>query len=201
LDGIHNEEDIHSELGNVGAMLQKQIQMLRTLCGELRPPTLVPFGLEKAIRSHSESFEKAHPNYRVRLELMRDGQSIPEKVRLALFRIYQELINNIARHAQANQIIIRFTLSDKEINLEVEDNGIGFDVPKRWVEMARQGHLGLVGVSERTELVGGKIKITSSSGKGTVVQVTVPRAFQEEMWNNDGKQHETMERKLWDLSV
>jgi signal transduction histidine kinase len=67
--------------------------------------------------------------------------------------------------------------------------------------MARQGHLGLIGVSERAELVGGKMRIFSSPGKGTRIQVTVPRTFQEEMWNIEAAHNETMEKKIWDLSV
>jgi signal transduction histidine kinase len=201
LYGAGSEEEIHRGLINAEVMLQKQIQTLRTICGELRPPTLAPFGLEKAIRSHSDTFGKTYPNLNVRLELMHDGQSISEKIRLALFRIYQELLNNVARHANANQVIVRLQLSDEEIFLEVDDNGNGFDVPTRWVQMARQGHLGLIGVSERAELVGGKMRIFSSSGKGTRVQVTVPRTFQEEMWNIEAAHNETMEKKIWDLSV
>jgi signal transduction histidine kinase len=63
----------------------------------------------------------------------------------------------------------------EQIILEVEDNGIGFDVPNRWIRMAREGHLGLVGASERAQSIGGKLHIQSKPGEGTLVKVTVQR--------------------------
>ncbi|MDD5369808.1 MAG: hypothetical protein PHQ40_12035 [Anaerolineaceae bacterium] len=98
-------------------------------------------------------------------------------------------------------MFVRLQLSDDEVILEVEDDGIGFTFPDRWVELARQEHPGLIGVSERAELVGGKMNITSSPGKGTSIQVIISRTYQEEIWNGQGAQNETVEKKLWDLSV
>jgi len=73
---------------------------------------------------------------------------------------------------------VRFSLDHLQVILEVEDNGCGFTVPKRWIDLARQGHLGLVGASERAEAEGGKLSVTSEPGKGTRVQVTIPHQVQ-----------------------
>jgi signal transduction histidine kinase len=194
LDQAKAADERAAGMAKVEGLLQKQIIMLRTFCGDLRPPTLAPFGLEKAIQSHADHFQNLHPNIQLRLELMHDGLTIPEKVRLALYRIYQELLNNIVRHAEASIIFIRLRLSDDQIALEVEDNGRGFMVPKRWVEVARQGHLGLVGATERAESVGGTLSIQSTPGKGTVVQVYVPRSFQDDMWSMENLINESVEK-------
>ena len=157
------------------AMLQQVIQDLRALCTELRPPTLAPFGLEKAIRSHAGSFQATHPQLNIQLDLASDGQTLSEQVRLALFRIYQEGLNNVVRHAEASHLQIRFSLDEKQSVLEIEDDGRGFKLPPRPIQLARQGHLGLIGAIERAEAVGGQLKITSAPEKGTLIRIVVPR--------------------------
>jgi signal transduction histidine kinase len=164
-----------TKLNSVQQRLKGQIRDLRLFCSELRPPTLVPFGLEKAIRSHAEAFQNRYEKLTVHLDLMPDGHLLPEQIRLALFRIYQEMLNNVARHSQANEVTVRFQLDDRQAVLEIIDNGRGFQVPAAWVEMARHGHLGLVGAQERAQAVGGSLSITSAPEAGTRVQVWVPR--------------------------
>ncbi|HXV43065.1 MAG TPA: sensor histidine kinase [Anaerolineae bacterium] len=157
------------------ATFEKVIGRLRTICGDLRPPTLAPFGLEKALRSDMDRFQAEHPELKVELTLMPDGQALPEGVRLALFRIYQEALNNLARHAEAGVVRVRFTVNPEQVVLEVEDDGRGFEVPAGWIELARKGHFGLAGAAERAEAVGGSFKVTSTPGAGTTVRTIVPR--------------------------
>lgn len=157
-------------------------QTLRQICGDLRPPALVPFGLAAAVRSHAEQFRKRYPDLQLTLNLDDDDQRLPEHVRLALFRICQEALNNVAKHAQATRVLINLRLlaqaeySDEgaKIVLEVQDNGRGFDVPARWIDLARREHLGLVGAAERAEDIDGQFLILSTPGKGTIVRVTAP---------------------------
>jgi signal transduction histidine kinase len=66
--------------------------------------------------------------------------------------------------------------------LEIRDNGQGFELPARWIQLARKGHLGLVGTAERAEALGGKLKILSSPGQGTTIRVTVPRSSTNESY-------------------
>ncbi|RPI34270.1 MAG: PAS domain S-box protein [Chloroflexota bacterium] len=158
--------------------LHDVVRTLRAICGELRPPALAPFGLEKAIRSHAETFQEAHPEISVKLDLTPDGQMLPEQVRLALFRIYQQSLTNVSRHARATEVFVRFNISENLLNLEIQDNGAGFMLPKRWIELARQGHLGLVGARERAEAIGGQLHVESAPGKGAIVRVTIPNINQ-----------------------
>ncbi len=165
---------LNERLGLSENLLQEQIRELRAFSQQLRPPVLTPFGLEKAIRSHVEKFQEAHPDIHIGLALQPDRRALSEETRLALFRIYQELMNNIVRHARANEIEVRLALDPEQVELVISDDGLGFEVPDTWVEMARQGHLGLVGVQERASAVNGYVDFFSTPGKGTSVRVTVP---------------------------
>jgi signal transduction histidine kinase len=163
------------------ATLQKALTALRTISHELRPPVLAPFGLEKAMRSHIEEFRQAHPELEVELDLAADGQELPEPMRLALFRIYQQALNNVVHHADASHISIRFTLDAERVVLEVQDDGRGFQMPRRQIVLIRQGHLGLVGMAERAQAIGGDLDVVTAPGEGTLIRVVVPRVSEQTM--------------------
>jgi signal transduction histidine kinase/FixJ family two-component response regulator len=163
-----------SDFSTLRQRIQGIIDSLRTIAGELRPPTLAPYGLEKAIRSHAENFLTLHPDLQLRLELASDGQRLGESMRFALFRIYQTAMANIARHSHATQATVRFELDESMATLEIEDNGIGFQVPERWIDLARKGHLGLISASERAEAIGGHLQAWSKPDGGTTLRVSAP---------------------------
>jgi PAS domain S-box-containing protein len=178
LAGIQNEnQDV--ELGStfqaIRSEVQQVLQSLRSLCGELRPPSLAPFGLEKAIRSHAKQVMGKYAGIQIDLDLMPDRDLLNERVRLALFRIYQHMLTNALRHSEADLIKIHFYYDENEVHLDLQDNGIGFSLPKRWLQVVRSGHYGLVGSMERAESIGGHLDIETAPGKGTIVRVVVPR--------------------------
>jgi PAS domain S-box-containing protein len=160
---------------NANRMMQEVIGRLRGICDGLRPPTLGPFGLEKAIRSQVERLELLYPHIHIHQELMSDRQTFHERARLVLFRIYQQLISNVLRHAHASNVWIRLRFDEQLVELEVEDDGQGFTLPTRWVELAREGHVGLLGVLERVEAFGGTVEVLRGSQGGACVRVRVPR--------------------------
>jgi PAS domain S-box-containing protein len=162
------------ELRAMQTTLELVIGKMRSIAGELRPPALAPFGLYKAIQSHADGFQKKYTDIHLSMQLARDEQRLAEETRLALFRIYQESLNNIVRHAKAKQAWVRLMLDDQQVVLEIEDDGQGFELPSRWIQLARQGHLGLIGARERTEAIGGRFEVQSSPGEGTLVRAIVP---------------------------
>ncbi len=151
------------------------IHELRSISENLRPPALVPFGLSAAIQAHVERFRQLHPGLDVTLDLAEDAQRLPERVRLALFRICQEALNNAAQHARAGRIAVRFDLDGRQALLEIRDDGRGFEVPEAWIRLGQTGHYGLLGMSERAESIGAALSVRSAEGEGTSVRVTVPR--------------------------
>jgi PAS domain S-box-containing protein len=169
-------EENCSDLAAVQEMLQHTTRMLRAACDDLRPPTLAPFGLMAAIQSHAERFRIHHPGLALDLDLAGDDQKLSPAVRLALFRIYQEILENVVQHARAGRAEIRFRSDAEQLLLEIQDDGRGFELPERWVELARQDHLGLLAAMERAEAIGGHVDIETAPGEGTLIRVTVPHA-------------------------
>jgi two-component system sensor histidine kinase UhpB len=101
-------------------------------------------------------------------------QRLEPAIELALYRMAQEALSNIARHAQATQASLSISYSPGSLTLQVVDDGVGFIVPKDPSEFAQAGHYGLLGLKERAELIGATLQIQSSPGKGTHLSVTLP---------------------------
>jgi signal transduction histidine kinase len=164
----------------IGEHMRNANRVLRELCNELRPPILESFGLSAAVEAHARIFQDRYQDLVVHLDLAKDNLMLPDWVGLALFRIYQQALDNVVQHAQASQVFVRLyttpgqLASPDQLVLEVRDNGRGFVVPPRWVELARANHLGIIGAVERASHIGGTYKITSTPGNGTTVQVTLP---------------------------
>lgn len=162
-------------LDDASRIMQDVIGRLRNICGDLRPPALSPFGLEKAIRSHVERMEVLYPNITFHMELMSDRRAFTEQARLTLFRIYQQLVANVIRHASASNLWVRLWLDEQFVTLEVEDDGHGFVLPNRWVDLAREGHAGLLGILERAEAFGGTMDVQNITPHGVLARVRIPR--------------------------
>jgi signal transduction histidine kinase len=167
------------ELDHIREALQGVINSLRTQSVSLRPPTLKPFGLDKTIESHAGHFQKTYPELEVSLQLDTDGLDLSEREQLALYRIYQQAMINVVRHAEASHVRVNLIHNDRAIQLSIQDDGKGFEVPRNWIQMVRQGHLGLGGSSERAAAIGGKMKVNSEPGRGTTVEVVVPKSLLE----------------------
>ena len=127
------------------------------------------------MRAYADRFKVAHPQIQIQLELDSDKLSLPERFRLALYRIYQHALANIARHAEASNIRVQFKLGTHQVLLKIVDDGCGFVVPDNFLELARQGHLGLLGSKERANAIGGKLQVKSAPDNGTTILVTAPR--------------------------
>jgi PAS domain S-box-containing protein len=163
-----------ARLKDVQEMVRNVANRLREICAELRPPTLTNLGLETAIRSHAERLQEQLPGLEFQLTLSKDGQVLPPHTRLAFFRIYQECIANTVRHAQATRVVVAFHSGAEQAELDIWDNGQGFELPDKWVDLLRGGRSGLAQVAERVEAMNGTLKIETRPGGGTLVHVTAP---------------------------
>jgi PAS domain S-box-containing protein len=170
----HADPNMVESLKKVTAEVQSVIDSLRATAQELRPPTIFDFGLENAIRSYVDDFAGKHPNLKISLSLAQDRQLLPEKIRLALFRIFQQALMNVVRHSDATNVRVRFAFDAEEVRLEVSDNGKGFEVPQNWMEYVRTGHYGLAGASERVDSLGGIFMVQSHPGNTTTLTVAIP---------------------------
>lgn len=170
------DEAAKGQLTFVQDNLQTAIESVRAFCVDLRPPALGPFGLEKAIRAHVRRFQSQFPQINIMMDLDADEQRLPERMRLALYRIFQQALDNVARHAQAGNVRISFRLLTDEVQLKIIDDGLGFKPPRQWIDFAREGHIGLLDAIERAEAIGGRLEVTSAPGAGTLVMVTARRS-------------------------
>ena len=146
---------------------------VRRLSQDLRPPALDRLGLMPALEWLASDFSKRSG---MNIEVMVHGVSrrFPPEVELVLFRVAQEALRNALRHSQATSADVIMEFSDKKIKITVRDNGKGFDPPETTGDLVKQGRLGMAGMKERIQLVGGSLKIESKSGKGTTVVIEVP---------------------------
>ena len=171
----NTEPPINEEMKKVTSDIQLVIDSLRSTAQDLRPPTIFDFGLENAIRSYVEDFSKRHPHLKISLSLAQDRNFLSEETRLVLFRILQQALMNVVRHAEATKVKVRFAFDAEEALLEISDNGKGFEVPPDWIEFVRNGHYGLAGASERVDSLGGFMVVESKPGQRTTVRVSIPR--------------------------
>ena len=153
---------------------EQTITEVRRLSSNLRPTVLDDFGLTIALNLLGREFEKAH-KIPVRVELGDPTlKHLDPQIEIALYRIAQESLTNIAKHANASLVTLHLALSGSAVMLSVNDNGTGFD-PKNIPHSQRPGHgLGLISMRERAELLGGTWEIQSVPGKGTTIHVTIP---------------------------
>jgi PAS domain S-box-containing protein len=159
---------------NMGSQLQVIGRQLRVLTQELRPPMLAHYGLSAAIRAHVEKMQQTQSMPPVELALHEGELTLPEATALTLFRICQQAVHNTLQHAQANRLTIRLFREGGQVVLEVKDDGIGFEMPDQWAELARAGHLGIAGMAERAASIGGRLEVFSAPGLGVSIRVWAP---------------------------
>ncbi len=145
---------------------------LRQVCADLRPPMLDTFGLGAALAALAEEWS-AGSGVAVQLDLPPDAslRSLPGEMAVNLYRVVQEALANVARHAAASVVTIQAAWEDARLQLAVRDDGRGFVVPAALHDLAGQGHFGLAGMQERAELIGGTLAVESALGEGTTVRV------------------------------
>lgn len=146
------------------------LRNIRSLAVELRPPAIDDLGLVPAMRKYLLTFEEHHG---VTVEFQAQGGRVHNQTAVALYRILQESLTNIVKHAGATRVQIRLTIEDNHIELVISDDGHGFD--KKALETAqRENRLGLYGMRERAELLGGTLTTFSTPDQGTTITVIVP---------------------------
>lgn len=149
------------------------IEGLQRIVGNLRPPQLDELGLLPALRWYAQETGQIM-GIKIQLSGTLDEETISPEVRMTLFRIAQEAVTNIARHAKANTVEISLRDMDGFVYMRVEDDGVGFDSDAT-LNGEEMNCLGLMGMIERASLAGGECTILSSPGKGTLIEVNVER--------------------------
>jgi signal transduction histidine kinase len=123
---------------------------------------------------------------KIMVDIEGDEITISSALKIAIFRIVQEALNNITKHAQARDVYIKLEYQLRNLVVTVRDDGVGFDMGTVRMSRARRPSLGLAGMQERAVLVGGEVSIQSSPGQGTLVEAKLPFHSEEsEVWDEN----------------
>ena len=160
-----------SEFEEAAALVERAGEKLRRICRGLRPPMLDDLGLVPAVRQLAEEFGE-HWNLEIDTDIRPDDDefNVPPDTSLCVFRVLQEALTNVARHAEASRVSVTLLREYQWLKLSVYDNGKGFDTARL---SGAQGY-GVEGMNERARLVKGSLQVRAVPGQGTRVSLRVP---------------------------
>jgi len=188
---LYNQASVSLEESQKAAefseIFRNTIAAVRDLSYDLRPPFLDQMGLVEAISNFCRSFSEAHGlNVHFSAAGM-DNIRLNFETEINLYRLAQEGLNNISKHAEATDAFVKLVAASPNIILRVEDNGQGFDVERRLEEATNEKRMGLRSMEERASLVGGKMTVESLPLKGTKILIKIP----QKKGRNDTKKNDT----------
>jgi PAS domain S-box-containing protein len=160
---------LRDKLVSTNALLEEATATVRQIATEMRPPVLDDLGLIPAMKSQLRDFQ-TRSGINCYFQSATGEPQLPSNLSTTLFRCFQEILSNVARHAEADQIDVSVSLRQGSLVIEVTDNGRGIEPEK----ITSRSSLGLLGMRERLELVGGRLDIRASDGKGTKITLEAP---------------------------
>ena len=166
----HLAPPAQASLRDIEALLEQIEQQLRNFSHDLRPTVLDDYGLLPALQSLAERFSK-----RFGTPVSVDSKPMPRMTKTteaAMYRVAQEALNNVARHAKATRVHIRLWMSPGELHCRIRDDGVGFDPAA--LPRASKNALGIIGIRERLNVLGGSLEIQSAPQQGTELKIEVP---------------------------
>jgi PAS domain S-box-containing protein len=163
------EEKLLPDINEILASINKMVETVRKISAELRPGLLDDLGLVAALEWYSQDFSKRTGIKTSFISGITDDQ-FPQQLNIGLFRIFQESLTNIARHAEAREADVSLIWQDHQLVLLIEDDGKGFDPHI----INDKKTLGFIGMKERAKMIGGSYNVYSAPGKGTIIEVVVP---------------------------
>ena len=158
-----------ARLDEFKGLLMEMLQSVRRFVRDLRPTYLEELGLIPALETLARESNAS-------FEMQGDEQRLDGERELVLFRIVQEALRNVAKHAQATRVAVKLVFEAEGATASVEDDGVGFSAPDGPAAYTRAGHFGLTGMQERAQLFGGSVYVKSERGKGTKVLAYIPAA-------------------------
>lgn len=162
-----------SQLDECASLLKQAGEQVRSLALELRPTMLDTLGLEVTLRWLAEHHQQ-RPDCEVQVVGHLSGTPLPPELAIACFRVAQEALTNVVRHAQARHVWVELSESESVLELVVGDDGVGFDMASTQEQAAEDGRLGLLGMAERVQLLGGTLQVESEPGRGTRIRASFP---------------------------
>lgn len=185
LTNKRNPDQAVKTLRHLESLSADSLHELQRLIADLRPSHLDDLGLPAALRWYAGKVQE-RTDLKVMVDIEGEELQISSALKIAIFRIVQEALNNITKHAQANDVFIHLEYKPNRVLVSVRDDGVGFDLDLIRLRRTRRPSLGLAGMQERAALLGGEVNIQSSPGQGTLVEAVLPLESQEsEVWDED----------------
>ena len=166
------EDELRSDLTAIEETLRTSLKELRQVLAGLRPPALEELGLAHAIRQDMERL--TNEGVTCSFEVKGTAIRLPASVEITAFRIAQETLSNVSKHASASEVSLKLAFESDELTLRIRDNGCGFDLSRTLEGADSVGHLGLLGIKQRVDALGGVLQITSDPGSGTEFEIRMP---------------------------
>jgi signal transduction histidine kinase len=162
------DQDLIDKTDSMGKLIDSTVQTVRKIATGLRPEMLDDMGLIAAVGWQAKEFQK-RTGIRCRVKLPPEVK-LDIDVSTTMFRIFQEILTNVARHSRATRVDIELVVEPERVALEVVDNGVGISD----TDMTGKKSLGLLGMNERALLFGGEVRIAGTPNQGTRVSVSIP---------------------------
>lgn len=156
------------------SITQHAMDEARRMMTDLRPSILDDLGIVSTIGWFCRQFQSIHASIAIEKRIEVEETDVPESLKIVIFRVMQEAMNNTAKYSEAKRVGITLTKAKEAIELAIEDNGIGFDPNGLAQSRDRKGGLGLAGMRERTELSGGSFCVRSLKGEGVLIRASWP---------------------------
>ena len=169
---VRNKEALNT-LHKLETLTADSLQELQRLMTDLRPSHLDDLGLSAAIRWYAGKIQE-HSSLSIRVDIHGEECELDDAMKITIFRIIQESLNNIIKHSQATHVNIHLQFEEKNVRISVLDNGIGFDPEQVQQRLTSRPSLGLAGMEERAALLGGTVTVQSRPGYGTEVEALIP---------------------------
>ncbi len=156
------------------AMVEEAFRETKRMQKKLRPPVLDDFGIVMAIEALCRDFHSWYPAIRIKPLLEIQEEDVAEELKITIYRVVQEALNNISKHSGAKRAHVSISKSDDLIHLLIEDKGRGFDFRSYEESRTESASMGIMGMRERTRLSGGTFSISTGKGKGTTIRASWP---------------------------
>jgi signal transduction histidine kinase len=165
---------LDADVAEIRDSVRNMVKELRRICGRLRPPTIDSFGLGATLQSYTQSWSE-RTGIEVDLQIDDKIGRLTEELELSIFRIIQESLNNAAKHAHASLVSVSVKLlNPRMLQLLISDNGIGFVEAFDLGQLSNAGHYGILGITERVALFGGRITFRNQLTGGLQIEVELP---------------------------
>jgi len=171
-EATHNTKGLQNKISSTQRMVEKSVDIVHRFARELRPTVLDDLGLIPALHSFVKGFSK-QTRIHVALTVYAAVEQLDSVKRTVLYRVAQEALTNVARHAHASRVDLSIQKIPRAVCLTIQDNGKSFSV-ERVLHAKRNRRLGLLGMRERVEMVGGDFRVESAPGQGTTICARIP---------------------------